>query len=350
MELSKKQWIFVVILVLSFIGMGGVAGFIFAAVLSFVPAFFYLRSIRNSEEKDREPWDALKLAFAWGAVSGIFLAMVFNVIGISLLLLFLEQSESVSEDVVLILTVVLVAPIVEEFVKPLVMFRNSSVRSNIDEVEDGLVYGAACGLGFGATENILYGLSEEAVSVGYLGILAVVILRTVSSILLHSIATSFTGHGISKHLVEGQPFSIVIKYYLLAVLIHAAWNGAAVFSMIYGDDFGGVLLLIFSIMLAIGGLEFSKRKIREIDMMGSNVMMNQIRSNEVSKSWGDTSKWDEHRAAKNSDVVPKEGYTSPNLYSSENKTPAQEWFVNIDWKSALGTLFFLFWILVNLDS
>ena len=88
MELSKKQWIFVVILVLSFIGMGGVAGFIFAAVLSFVPAFFYLRSIRNSEENDREPWDALKLAFAWGAVSGIFLAMVFNVIGISLLLLF----------------------------------------------------------------------------------------------------------------------------------------------------------------------------------------------------------------------------------------------------------------------
>ena len=55
---------------------------------------------------------------------------------------------------------------------------------NTDEVEDGLVYGAACGLGFGATENVLYGLSEEAVSVGYLGILAVVILRTVSSILL----------------------------------------------------------------------------------------------------------------------------------------------------------------------
>ena len=274
MELSRKQWVLVVTLCLLFIAMGGVAGFLFAAILSFVPAYYYLRSIRNSEVKDKEPWDALKLAFAWGAISGVFLAMIFNTIGTSLLLVFLIQSGPVSEDLVLILSVVVVAPIVEEFVKPLVMFQNLSVRSNIDEVEDGIVYGAACGLGFGATENVLYGLSEEAVSVGYLGILAVVILRTVSSILLHSIATSFTGHGISKHLVEGQPFSVVIKYYLLAVLIHAAWNGAAVFSMIYSDDFGGVLLLIFSIMLAIGGLEFSKRKIREIDMRGSNVMMN----------------------------------------------------------------------------
>lgn len=339
MELSKKQWVFVVILVIGFIAMGGVAGFIFAATLSFVPAYYYLISIRNSEKKDKEPWDALKLAFAWGAISGVFLAILFNSIGISLLLIFLTDGSSVTDDLILVLSVVVVAPIVEEFVKPLVMFQNSSVRSNIDEVEDGIVYGAACGLGFGATENVLYGLSEEAVSVGYLGILAVVILRTVSSILLHLVATSFTGHGISKYLVEGQSFSIVIKYYFLAVLIHAAWNGAAVFSMIYSDDLGGVILLIFSIMIAIGGLEFSKRRIREIDLEGSNIMMDQLRSNEVSKSWSDTSKWGVTKEA-----VPKEGYTSPNLYSTKDKTPAQEWFTDIDWKSAIGTVIFLIFI------
>jgi len=343
MELSRKQWVLVVTLCLLFIAMGGVAGFLFAAILSFVPAYYYLRSIRNSEVKDKEPWDALKLAFAWGAISGVFLAMIFNTIGTSLLLVFLIQSGPVSEDLVLILSVVVVAPIVEEFVKPLVMFQNLSVRSNIDEVEDGIVYGAACGLGFGATENVLYGLSEEAVSVGYLGILAVVILRTVSSILLHSVATSFTGHGISKHLVEGQPFSVVIKYYLLAVLIHSAWNGAAVFSMVYSDDLGGVILLIFSIMLAIGGLEFSKRRIREIDMEGSNIMMNQIRSNEVSKKWGDSSKWDKSEVS--TEVVSKNGYTSPTLYSTDDRTKAQNWFANIDWKSAVGTGIFLLFIL-----
>ena len=343
MELSRKQWIFVVILVLGFIAMGGIAGFIFAATLSFVPAYYYLRSIRNSEMKDKEPWDALKLAFAWGAISGVFLAILFNGLGISLLLIFLTESGPNSEDLVLILSVVVIAPIVEEFVKPLVMFRNTVVRSNIDEVEDGIVYGAACGLGFGATENVLYGLSEEAVTAGYLGILAVVILRTISSILLHLVATSFTGHGISKYLVEGQPFSVVIKYYFLAVLIHAAWNGAAVFSMIYSDDLGGVILLIFSIMLAIGGLEFSKRRIREIDLEGSNIMMNQIRSNEVSKKWGDSSKWDKSGVSTN--AVPKDGYTSPTLYSTDDRTKAQNWFANIDWKSAVGTGIFLLFIL-----
>ena len=344
MELSRKQWIFVVILVLGFIAMGGVAGFLFAAILSFVPAYYYLRSIRDSEKKDKEPWDALKLAFAWGAISGVFLAIVFNGLGISLLLIFLSEGSPDYDNLVLILSVVVVAPIVEEFVKPIVMFRNSSVRSNIDEVEDGLVYGAACGLGFGATENVLYGLSEEAVSVGYLGILAVVILRTVSSILLHLVATSFTGHGISKYLVEGQPFTVVLKYYFLAVLIHAAWNGAAVYSMIYTDNFGGVLILIFSIMLAVGGLEFSKRRIREIDLQGSNIFSNQIRSTEVSKTWGDSSKWDKPAGA-SSEVISKEGSTSPTLYSSTDTTPAENWFSNIDWKSALGTGIFLLFIL-----
>ena len=343
MVLSRKQWVFVLILVLTFIGMGGVAGFVFAATLSFVPAYYYLRSIRNSEEKDREPWDVLKLAFAWGAISGVFLAIVFNGLGISLLLVFLAEDGTVSDDLVLILSVVVVAPIVEEFVKPIVMFRNTEVRSNIDEVEDGLVYGAACGLGFGATENILYGLSEDAVTAGYLGILAVVVLRTVSSILLHLVATSFTGHGISKYLVEGQPFSIVIKYYFLAVLIHAAWNGAAVYSMIYTDNFSGVLILIFSIMLAIGGLEFSRRRIREIDMEGSNIMSNQIRSSEVSKTWGDSSKWDKSNVS--TTAVPKDGTTSPTLYSTDDRTSAQTWFANIDWKSAVGTGIFLLFIL-----
>ena len=116
MELSRKQWIFVVILVLGFIAMGGVAGFLFAAILSFVPAYYYLRSIRDSEKKDKEPWDALKLAFAWGAISGVFLAIVFNGLGISLLLIFLSEGSPDYDNLVLILSVVVVAPIVEEFV------------------------------------------------------------------------------------------------------------------------------------------------------------------------------------------------------------------------------------------
>ena len=62
------------------------------------------------------------------------------------------------------------------------MFRNQQVKQEVDEIEDGIVYGAACGLGFGATENVLYGLSEGAVAAGIAGIFLIVILSKVASI------------------------------------------------------------------------------------------------------------------------------------------------------------------------
>ena len=61
-----------------------------------------------------------------------------------------------------------------------------------------------------------------------IGGVLIVVLRTFSSILLHLVASSFTGYGIAKYQVEGESFGVVVKYYFLAVLVHAAWNAAAV--------------------------------------------------------------------------------------------------------------------------
>ena len=363
MKLSKKQWLILILLVIGFIAAGGVIGFVFASLLSFIPAYFYLKSIRNSEKTDVEPWDALGTAFAWGALSGVFLAMIFNALGTTFLLILLSgSSEDVDfESMGIIVGAVIVAPIVEEFVKPLVMFRNSQVRQEMDEVEDGIVYGAACGLGFGATENVLYGLSEGAVAAGIGGIFLIVILRTVSSILLHLVATSFTGYGIAKYQVEGAPFGVVIKYYLLAVLIHAGWNAMAVSSLVFDNDVGAILLFFASIGLAISGLEMAKRKIREIDVAGSNIHGTNIRAgvgnNEWSSdNWEKKSGW-EQKKLRSSSVDTGEytsnrsGNTVDALYESSSKTPQElatstkSWAVNYDWRSGLGFLVFLFFIL-----
>ena len=59
--------------------------------------------------------------------------------------------------VAIVVGAVIIAPFVEEFLKALGMMR-AGVKEEVDEVEDGLVYGAACGLGFAATENLMYGL------------------------------------------------------------------------------------------------------------------------------------------------------------------------------------------------
>ena len=331
MEITRGQWIIIILRTLSFIATAGFIAFATAAVLSFGPAYLYLKSIRNAEETDKEPWSALQTVFIWGAVSGVFYALILNSLGGSIVFLYSGNDA----DLTFILTAIIVAPIVEEFVKPLVLFRNVSVKGEIDEVEDGIVYGAACGLGFGATENILYGLSEGAVSSGLLGVIIVVALRTVSSILLHLTASSFTGYGISQYLVKGESFSVVVKYYLLAVLIHAAWNTAAVL--------GSSLILIFSILLAIGGLEFSKRRIRELDLEGSNILPQSLRAENNREDWWNASKdkWANKSQTQTSNTA------SP-IFESGTESPASSMFQNIDWRQTLGGIFFLFYILSSI--
>tara|TARA_B100000029_G_scaffold123932_1_gene117413 strand:- start:125 stop:622 length:498 start_codon:yes stop_codon:yes gene_type:complete len=130
MSLSRKQWFILIILSLSFIAASGILTFVFATILAFIPAYYYLKSIRNSEEEDVEPWETLLTAFAWGGISGVFLAMILNTIGTVFILgiLYGTSSEAEIEATAVIIGAVIVAPIVEEFVKPLVMLRNSDVK------------------------------------------------------------------------------------------------------------------------------------------------------------------------------------------------------------------------------
>ena len=62
MTLSRWQWVILFLLVIGFIAAGGILGFVLASLLSFIPAYYYLRSIRNAEEDDIEPWSALGLS------------------------------------------------------------------------------------------------------------------------------------------------------------------------------------------------------------------------------------------------------------------------------------------------
>ena len=347
MTLSRGQWIILIILIASLIGAQGFLPFLFATVLAFIPAYYYLRSIRNAEKEDVEPWETLWTSFAWGGITGIFLAGILNTIfTVSIIgILYGTSSEDDLEVLAVFVGAVIVAPFVEEFIKPIVMFRNPQVKKEIDEVEDGIVYGAACGLGFGATENVFYGLTAGATAGGIGGVFLIVVLRTFSSILLHLVASSYTGYGIAKYQVEGESFGVVVKYYFLAVLIHAAWNAAAVSSLVYDNDVGAVLLLGFSILLAVSGLELAKRRIRELDVAGSNIYGNSIRASDDGQ-WSTSnieqkSGW-EQKKLRSSSVdsgqfnSSNSGQTADALYQSSSKTPQElaesttEWAVNYD--------------------
>ena len=249
---TRYLWFFLILLLVLAADFGGLLAVFFIGI-AFIPALLYLNWFRNFEKHDPEPWGALYQAFFWGAITGIILAGLVNSVLVGIVDL------AAGEAVAIVVGAVIIAPFVEEFLKALGMMR-AGVKEEVDEVEDGLVYGAACGLGFAATENLMYGWSVVGEGVAVTAV--VIVMRTFSATLVHASATSFTGHGLSLHLVHGASWRVVAKYYLMAVGLHAFWNG--MMTLVY-YDFLPVIGFIFALIVAIGALQFSRNKIRELD-------------------------------------------------------------------------------------
>jgi RsiW-degrading membrane proteinase PrsW (M82 family) len=249
---TRYLWFFLIML----IALSASFGYMLAALflgMAFIPALLYLNWFRNFEKHDPEPWGALYQAFFWGAITGIILAGIVNSILIGTVTL------AAGPDVAMVVGAVIIAPFVEEFLKAMGLMR-AGVKEEVDEVEDGLIYGAACGLGFAATENLMYGWS--VVGEGVAVTAAVIVMRTFSATLIHASAASFTGHGISQYLVHGASWKVVAKYYLMAVGLHAFWNG--MMTLTYYEFLPGIGF-IFALVVAIGALQFSRSKIMELD-------------------------------------------------------------------------------------
>ena len=98
--------------------------------VAFIPMICFLIWIRNSEKYNKESWKSLIFVFLWGAIIATGMSII------------LEDRISNHISTFFILAVI-VAPIVEEFAKPLSL---RLIKKNITEVEDGLIYGAVAGL------------------------------------------------------------------------------------------------------------------------------------------------------------------------------------------------------------
>jgi len=146
-----------------------------------------------------------------------------------------------------------VAPIVEESVKA---FGLVLVLAYILREEDGMIYGIAIGLGFAATENLLYELS--ALNVGVDAYLATAILRTITSTILHATATGVTGLGVGRAVVRKKPLFTALPFLLGAILMHAVFNFIASLNTTYPDLFGDFTCVItFLILLIFAGYAWS---------------------------------------------------------------------------------------------
>jgi protease PrsW len=112
---------------------------------------------------------------------------------------------------------------------------------------DGFVYGAAAGLGFGMTENLLYFVSAS----GHLAEWgSTVVVRTFYSAVMHATATAIVGASLGYARFRGCATLSIGGFtgLLLAMMVHALWNGLITVGEVTGGDLPFLLdLLLFPI-------------------------------------------------------------------------------------------------------
>lgn len=220
------------------------------AGLSFVPPLVFLLWVRAHENNDREPVRAVLVAFLYGGSAGVAIAILLHV-------LFQFGYDRAGGPLPLasaLLAAVIIAPIVEEFAKALGL---GLVRKHMDEVEDGIIYGAGIGLGFAATENFVYGLA--GLEGGFGAAVTTISVRVFSSMLLHACASALIGYGYGLAVMRGGvPFE-ALPYYLGAVLLHAGYN-----FLVSTQAWWGFVAALVLVATLFGTL---RRRIRDFDAL-----------------------------------------------------------------------------------
>lgn len=219
--------------------------------LSVLPPLLFMLWVRSRERHGREPLSAVLRAFLYGGTVGVLVAVVLNVL-LEMGAYPVAAGAGIARP---FLAVVIVAPLVEELAKGLGL---GTVRTRIQEWEDGLVYGAAIGLGFAATENLVYGLTALADEGTALAVQTVAV-RLVSSTILHASSTALLGFGYGVIVLRGGIAAQLLPYYLVAVLLHAAYN-----FLVLGNTYLGFVVSLFMVWLTFSLLQ---RRIRELDRL-----------------------------------------------------------------------------------
>ena len=221
---------------------------------AFLPPILYAIWIRNTEKYNREKWKPIIVCFLWGATIAIVASIILELIlGISLAISFDDG------NILGLVTAIIIAPFAEELTKPLAL-RTKTVKKELDELEDGLIYGAVAGLGFSATENLLYGwcfLSE-----GLFVFLVLIVIRSFGGCLLHASATALTGYGYGKTIIRGKSILRVLPFFILAIFVHAFYN------FLVSLDIVGLVISLFAALIFVAiSIRLVRNKIKSLDML-----------------------------------------------------------------------------------
>ncbi len=187
------------------------------------------------------------LAFFWGGIIGVFAATVLEP-------LFLGHLDFLTT---------LQVGLIEEFVKILgVLWIARRLRH--DSELDGLILGAAAGMGFAALESTGYAFTAFLASRGSLSALvAVTLLRGLLSPLGHGTGTAILVGVLFRESLQGR-FRInrrVVGTYVLVAVLHGLWDGLPGFVSAFVSS--GLDVFIAQMLVGAAGLYILWRRWHE---------------------------------------------------------------------------------------
>jgi RsiW-degrading membrane proteinase PrsW (M82 family) len=178
-------------------------------LLAVAPVVFWLWYFYQKDRYEPEPLSWILVVYLLGIAVTLPVGLVEGVAA-----LFLPS----------FLITVLVAPIVEEAGKFLVVRRTVYETAEFDEPVDGMVYAAAAGLGFATLENIIYVFAALETSVSFA--LQTGLVRALLSVPGHVLFSAMWGYslGRAKFLPEAGRSRVIAAGLLLAMASHALFN------------------------------------------------------------------------------------------------------------------------------
>jgi RsiW-degrading membrane proteinase PrsW (M82 family) len=202
---------------------------------------------------EREPLSLVMGALVWGAVAATTLSGLANN-GWGLVVARVGGPEFAARW-----TAALTAPFVEEILKGLGVVLIYLIASDeFDDMMDGFVYGAVCGLGFAVVEDVFYFMGVFGGHPN--GVLQGFFVRVVASGLYsHVLYTGLVGMGIGYVVSRrqrrplGRRITVLAGLSAAAVLGHFLWN-SPLLDLFPAQPWSGADLLMIPVATAVKGL------------------------------------------------------------------------------------------------
>lgn len=235
----------------------GLIAMIIGLVCASLPVPIYIMLLLWIDRYESEPLWMLATTFLWGALVAVFIAIILNTIN-GAIVAAATRSNQIGQN----FGAVISAPIVEESAKALILLVLFLWKKDeFDGIIDGIVYAGMVGLGFAMTENILY--YGRAVHEGVGALTFIFVLRGMAAPFSHPLFTSMTGIGLGWSRQSNNGFVKLVTPilgFMLAILLHATWNGMATYGGAVGFFAGYFIIMGPAFIITLMVIFFSLRR------------------------------------------------------------------------------------------